>query len=98
MNNVDVLVESQRPGSMEAMGMGYADMSAINPRLIWCSLTGSARPASTPSEPGHEVTYLGHAGLLMAMSGDQYPWVPQFFLAGPVAGLVGIVGILSALR
>ena len=95
--SVDVVVESQRPGSMEAMGVGYADLAAVNPRLIWCSVTGFGQASPYAERPGHEVTYLGHAGLLKAMAGDRFPWVPQFFMAGPVAGLTAAVGIFSAL-
>jgi len=97
VEHVDVLVESQRPGSMEAMGVGYEDLSAINPRLIWCAVTGFGQQSPYAERPGHEVTYLGHAGLLKAMAGEHFPWVPQFFLAGPVAGLMAAVGIFSAL-
>ena len=95
--HVDVLVESQRPGSMEDMGIGYEDLSAINPGLIWCAITGFGQQSPYAERPGHEVTYLGHAGLLKAMAGERFPWVPQFFLAGPVAGLMASVGIFSAL-
>jgi alpha-methylacyl-CoA racemase len=97
VEHVDVLVESQRPGSMEDMGIGYADLSAVNPGLIWCAITGFGQQSPYAERPGHEVTYLGHAGLLKAMAGERFPWVPQFFLAGPVAGLMASVGIFSAL-
>ena len=60
--HVDVLVESQRPGFMEAMGIGYEDLSAINPGLIWCAITGFGQHSPYAERPGHEVTYLGHAG------------------------------------
>jgi alpha-methylacyl-CoA racemase len=92
----DVLVESQRPGFMEGLGLGYQDLSRINPRLIWCSITGFGQDSPYAERPGHELTYLGHSGLLTAMSGDHFPWLPQFFLAGPIAGLTAAVGILSA--
>ncbi len=93
----DVLVESQRPGFMDALGIGYEDLSAINPRLIWCAITGFGQESPYAERPGHEVTYLGHSGLLTSMSNEYYPWVPQFFLAGPVAGLHAAIGIFAAL-
>jgi alpha-methylacyl-CoA racemase len=97
VKTADVLVESQRPGFMEKAGIGYADLSAINPRLIWCSITGFGQDSPYAERPGHELTYLGHSGLLTAMSGDRFPSVPEFFLAGPIAGLHAAVGILAAL-
>src|ERR1700730_5180787 len=43
VRNVDVIVESARPGSMEQRGIGYANLSEENPGLVWCSITGFGR-------------------------------------------------------
>ncbi len=48
----DVLVEQFRPGVMARLGLGYDAVRAINPKLIYCSITAMARPDRAPARPG----------------------------------------------
>ena len=52
----DVLVESHRPGALEQMGLGYDDLAALNPGLLWCSLTGFGSDGPLAHAAGHDIT------------------------------------------
>jgi alpha-methylacyl-CoA racemase len=94
---IDVIVESHRPGSLEQLDLGYDALSAVNPGLIWCSLTGFGSDGPLAHSPGHDLTYAGYSGLLglLADVGGTPP-VPQCTLSLPAGALMGVVGILAA--
>lgn len=95
---VDVVVESHRPGALDTMGVGYDASSAVQPGLIWCSLTGFGSDGPLASAPGHDLTYVGYSGALgLLVEPGAVPPVPQITLALPAGALMGVVGILSAL-
>jgi alpha-methylacyl-CoA racemase len=94
----DVLLESARPGSLEASGIGYPQLSAVNPRLVWCSLSGFGQTGPKRDHAGHDITYLGHAGVLGLMNDvDAVPDQPRLLLAAPMGGTMAALGITSAL-
>jgi len=95
--DVDVVVESQRPGALDQMGIGYDALRAANPRLVWCSLTGFGQNGPLANAPGHDITYLGYSGLLSRLAGGVRPPMPDTTIAVPLAGALGAVGILAAL-
>lgn len=65
----DILVEQYRPGVMERLGLGYDALSAINPRLIYCSITGYGQSGPRAFDAGHDLNYVGNAGLLALSMG-----------------------------
>jgi crotonobetainyl-CoA:carnitine CoA-transferase CaiB-like acyl-CoA transferase len=91
-----VVVESHKPGQLDALGLGYTAMSAENPRLVWCSLTGFGDFGPNAQAPGHDITYLGHAGLLGRLA-DGPTTPPAAPISLPLTGLMAVVGILAAL-
>ena len=92
----DVVVESHRPGQLDELGLGYEAMSVKNPRIVWCSLTGFGDFGDHRDAPGHDLTYLGYAGLLRLLEdGTSSP--PGAVLSLPLAALMAAVGILAAL-
>jgi alpha-methylacyl-CoA racemase len=94
----DVLVESNKPGQLEAQGLGYDDLSAINSGLVWCSLTGFGGDGPLATAPGHDLTYLGYSGLLgLLVEAGHEPPVPQSPVSLQLGALLGAVGILAAL-
>ncbi len=96
--DADVLVESHRPGALEALGLGYDDLAAGNPGLVWCSLTGFGSDGPLAQAPGHDITYLGYSGLLgLLTEAGEVPAVPQATLAVQHGALLATVGILGAL-
>ncbi len=93
----DVLVESHRPGALEQMGLGYDDLAALNPGLLWCSLTGFGSDGPLAHAAGHDITYSGYAGVLQRLvEPGAAPPVPQITLALQPGALMGVIGILSA--
>ena len=95
----DVLVESFRPGVMDRLGVGYAQLSEVNPRLVFCSISGYGQDGPLRDKAGHDLNYISLAGVLgLAAPGDRPPPVPPVQLADLAGGaLWGAVGILSAL-
>lgn len=93
----DVVVESGRPGSLDAKGLGYAQLAAEQPRLVWCAITGFGQASPNIDRAGHDVTFLGYTGLLALMAGDTIPPTPDFVLAVPIGALMGVIGIMAAL-
>ena len=60
----DVVVEQFRPGVMDRLGIGYAALSAVNPRLIYCAITGYGQTGPYRHRAGHDINYLALAGVL----------------------------------
>jgi crotonobetainyl-CoA:carnitine CoA-transferase CaiB-like acyl-CoA transferase len=94
---VDVVVESGRPGALAARGVGYEQLSASDPGLVWCAITGFGQDSPYADRAAHDITFLGYSGLLDLMAGGTVPPTPDFVLAVPFGALVAVVGILSAL-
>jgi len=98
VRRADILVEDYRPGVLAGMGYGYEAMAAINPALIYCSVTLCGQTGPNRDKPGHDPIALAVAGALSRIGED--PEKPGF--AGvPVADLLSgsnaVIGILSAL-
>ena len=62
--DADVVLESFRPGVMDKLGCGYETLKAINPKLVYASLTGYGQTGPYADRPGHDLNYLGYAGVL----------------------------------
>ncbi len=60
----DVLVEQFRPGVMDRLGLGYERISEIHPSLVYCSITGYGQDGPYRDKAGHDINYLGYAGVL----------------------------------
>jgi formyl-CoA transferase len=99
----DVLLENFRPGVMERLGLGYQDLVAMNPRLIFASISGFGQLDTLPGPhsdlPAYAIIAEGYAGLLdlVGESEDRPPHWLGFALADLAAGLFGLAGILGAL-
>lgn len=96
----DVFVESFRPGVAERLGAAYSTLSELNPRLIYCSLTGYGQHGPLAQEAGHDINYLALTGILGAIGPhDRPPTAPLNLMADFAAGsFVATIGILAALH
>ncbi|MCW5691639.1 MAG: CoA transferase [Pseudolabrys sp.] len=99
VRTADVLVEGFRPGVASRIGAGYDELSALNPRLIYCSLTGYGQSGPRSQEAGHDINYVGLSGLLGAVGPADRPPLPPLNLVADFAGgsMVAAFGIVSAL-
>ncbi len=64
VKTADVLIEQFRPGVMKEMGFGYEELSKLNPKLIYVSITGYGQTSSKAMHAGHDLNYVGIAGAL----------------------------------
>ena len=95
----DVVVEGFRPGVMDRLGAGYETVRAINPRAVYCSVSGYGQDGPYSQMAGHDINYISFAGAL-GLIGPQggRPAIPLNLIADYAGGgLCGAVGILSAL-
>ncbi len=95
----DVFVEGYRPGVAKRLGVGPADLHAINPALIYGSLTGFGQDGPLAPRAGHDINYIAISGALdlLGRAGER-PYAPANFLADFAGGgMLLTVGILGAL-
>jgi alpha-methylacyl-CoA racemase len=100
VRDADVVLESFRPGVLDRLGVGYERMREVNPRLVYCAITGYGQDGPLRDRAGHDMNYLGLVGLL-GLSGEHDGAPVQ--AAGQIADLGGgalmaAFGILAALR
>jgi len=100
LKNADVLIENFRRGTMEQMGFGYDAVHSLNPRLIYCSISGFGRTGPYADRGGFDLVAQGMSGL-MSITGEG-PGHPPVKVGAPVtditAGVLACVGILAALH
>lgn len=95
----DVVVEGFRPGVMERLGLGYAALAECNPRLVLCSITGYGQSGPYAARAGHDINYLGYAGVLdqLGCAGGA-PALSNLQIGDLLGGTMGaVMGILVAL-
>src|SRR6476661_6467285 len=64
VKDADVVLESFRPGVLERLDLGYAQLKEINPRLVYCAISGYGQDGPYRLRAGHDLNYAGYAGLL----------------------------------
>lgn len=99
IERADVLIEQFRPGVMERLGLGYAAVSVINPRLVYCSISGFGQNGPRRDMAAHDLNYMAIAGLL-SLTGDANgaPVLPPVLVADIAAGAYpAVMNILLAL-
>jgi crotonobetainyl-CoA:carnitine CoA-transferase CaiB-like acyl-CoA transferase len=95
----EVFVESYRPGVADRLGVGYDAVAAVNPRIVYCSITGFGAFGPLAQVPGHDVNYLSTTGTLMPRGGEPHePTVPLGDLGGGIAGAFAIVTAVLGAR
>ena len=95
----DVLMESFRPGVMDRLGVGWEQVHARNPRLVYCAISGYGQDGPYRKRPGHDLNYCSLAGA-MGLSGppEGDPALQGCQLADVGGGaLMSIMGVLAAL-
>src|SRR5438309_10695609 len=95
----DILIENYRPGVMDALGFGYAEVARMNPRLVYASISGYGQTGPRRDRGGFDLIAQGVAGI-MSITGEPggAPVKAGVPLADLSAGLFAVVGILAALE
>lgn len=95
----DVVVEEFRPGVTKRLGIDYDTLSKVNPRIIYCAITGYGQDGPYQNLVGHDINYISTAGALGAIGGKKgKPVVPLNLLADFAGGgMQGTIGVLVAL-
>lgn len=88
----DIILEGFRPGVVERLGISYKEVAKINPRIIYCSLSGYGQDGPYRNRPGHDINYIALGGIL-GVTGKRGS--PPVIPGGQIADLTG--GFLAAL-
>ena len=97
-HDADVLVEGFRPGVMARLGLGYDAVAAINPRIVYCSVTGYGQSGPDRERPGHDLNYCAEAGVADQIGSGGQPALSNVPIADLMGGALGAaMGILAAL-
>lgn len=98
VKDYDIVLEQFRPGVMERLGLGYAALKAINPRLIYVSITGYGQTGPYKDRAGHDINYLALAGIASHTGRQDSGPLPLGVQLADVAGgsLHAVVGLLAA--
>ena len=100
IESADVLVEQFRPGVMKRLELDYESVARINPKVIYCSISGFGQTGPKRDRAGHDLNYIGDAGLLsLSMGTVGTPVIPPALIADIAGGSYpAVVNILLALR
>jgi crotonobetainyl-CoA:carnitine CoA-transferase CaiB-like acyl-CoA transferase len=98
LSRADVVIENYRQGTMEKLGFGYEAISAVNPGIVYCEISGFGRSGPLADRGGFDLIAQGMSGL-MSITGEG-PGRPPVKVGAPVtditAGLLGAMGVLAA--
>lgn len=94
----DIVLEQFRPGVMDKLGVGYEALKAINPKLIYVSITGYGQTGPYKDRAGHDINYLALSGLASHTGRADSGPLPLGMQVADIAGgsLHGVVGLLAA--
>src|SRR5690606_35615420 len=86
VRRADVFLEGFRPGVCASLGAGYDELAALNPRLVYCSLTGYGQDGPLAQVASHDIDYLALGGVLGAMGPVGGVPVPPLNLVADMGG------------
>lgn len=98
IERADVLIEDYRPGVLASMGYGYEAMAAINPRLVYCSVSFAGQTGPYANRAGHDPAALALAGALSRLHGLPAPAMPGLQVADVLSGCHATIAMLAALQ
>ena len=98
IETADALIEGNRPGVMERLGLGPADCAPRNPRLVYGRMTGWGQDGPLAQVAGHDLNYLALAGVLSLTAREGTPPTAPPTVIGDAGGAIGLAfGIVSAM-
>ena len=96
VRSADVLISNSRPGVMEKVGADYASLRAVNPKLVYCAITGFGPDGPYANRPAFDTVGQALSGWIAATAGGTTP-ASGPAIADPVTSFYATIGVLSAL-
>ncbi|HXG52079.1 MAG TPA: CoA transferase [candidate division Zixibacteria bacterium] len=97
IKTADVFIENFRPGTAERLGLGYEKLSALNPRLVYCSISAFGQTGPYADKPGFDTLGQAASGLLSLLNDVDRPKIMGMAISDYVTGLSAGYGVLGAL-
>lgn len=99
VDDADALIEGFRPGVTERLGVDYETVSDRNPEIVYCSVTGYGQAGPYRDRAGHDLNYVGLAGLLdmTRRDEDEAPRIPGYPIADMGSGMAAAFAVVSGL-
>jgi crotonobetainyl-CoA:carnitine CoA-transferase CaiB-like acyl-CoA transferase len=98
VSKVDVMIENYAPGAISRMGLGYDTVSALNPRIVMCSISSLGQSGPLANRPGYDTVGAAYAGVLdMCGYPDRAPVFPALGIGDVSTGVHALAAITSAL-
>ena len=96
--DADVVIEAMRPGSLAKRGLGYEELRALNPRIVFCNISGYGMTGPYKDLPSHGIAFDTWAGLVNPTYDDEgFCYIPEHASMGMHAGpLFGALGVLAS--
>ncbi len=98
VKDADVVVEAMRPGSLERRGLGYDDLKQINPKIVFCNISGYGMTGPYKNLPAHGIAFDTWAGVVgVGVDEEGFTYIPEHASIGIHAGpVIGALGVLAA--
>jgi len=102
VRDADAVVEAMRPGGLERRGLGFEQLKQVNPRIVFCTISGYGMTGPYRDMPSHGIAYDAWAGVVQpALDDDGFAYMPEHVSiginAGPVFGALGLLaGVIRA--
>ena len=97
VEQADIVLEGSRPGVAKRLSVDHETLSARNPKIVYCSISGFGQEGPWRDRPGHDVNYLalsGYLGLQTTVEGR--PWPPAILISDVASGLYAAIAVLAA--
>jgi crotonobetainyl-CoA:carnitine CoA-transferase CaiB-like acyl-CoA transferase len=93
----DAVIEGNRPGVADKLGISYKDVSKVNPGIVYCSISGFGQDGPYTDKVGHDINYMGYAGALGADEQGETPCIPGVQAADLAGAMMSVISVLGAL-
>ena len=97
LSEADVLIQNFRPGVMEKHGLGYEDVKKLNPKIVYCSISGFGPSGPYRDMPGYDTVGQARSGLLSLLTDPGKPQGMGISFSDHLTGMYACYGVLSAL-
>ncbi|MFP6639482.1 MAG: CoA transferase, partial [Myxococcota bacterium] len=97
VRDADIVIEAMRPGSLDRRGLGYEDLKAINPRIVFCNISGYGMTGPYQNLPAHGIAFDTWAGIIKPEYDEEgFCFIPEHASIGMHSGpMLGALGVLA---